>query len=100
MRQNPNSYVQDRLFEGPVDDMLRNTSSFGFSDESDEDYISRLMNQWDKDVEQKEGHGVGEDNLTTDVVQSPGQSTFSPRRSQRLKDRKSSNGFAPPQPRL
>jgi hypothetical protein len=80
--------------------MLQYVSSFGFSDESDKDYILRLINKWDRDAEQAGACGVQEDNIKTDVDHSLGRSTFSPRRSQRLKDRESNVRFLPPHPQL
>jgi hypothetical protein len=80
--------------------MLQHLLSFGFSQESDEDYISRVIDEWDRDTEQGEVNGVDEHGLTADTASPSGVSTSPPRRSQRLKDRESNAKPAPSHPQL
>jgi len=80
--------------------MLQHLLSFGFSQESDEDYISRVIDGWDRDTAQVEAHGIDEHETPTDTASPPGISTSPPRRSQRLKDRKSNAKFVTSRPQL
>ena len=68
--------------------MLHRLLDFGFSQESDEEYISRLINGWDKDIGEAEACGVKEDVREADVAPVPSLWIDSARRSQRIKDRK------------
>jgi hypothetical protein len=96
----PNNEVQDSLIWRAVDNMLQHLLNFGFSEESDEDYISRIINRWDRDTEQVESRCVDENGRTTDTAPLPGVSTSPPRRSQRLKDRESNAKPIPLRPQL
>jgi len=80
--------------------MLQHLSSFGFSQESDEDYISRVIDGWDRDTGQVEAYVLDEDETTTDTASLLDLSTSPPRRSQRLKDRKSNAKSVTPHPQL
>jgi len=83
---NPN---ENYLYQRAVDNMLQHLLDFGFSQESDEEYISRLINEWDKEIDQAETYDVDEDVLTADVAPVPSLSIVSLRRSQRIENRKS-----------